>query len=97
MKLLWMRPASAARDEIIEYIAEDNIDAALSMDELFSAADRRIFAHPFSGKPGRVPGTYELVVHPHYVLVYEIEGEEIRILMLLYTSRQWPPRAVPKQ
>lgn len=43
------------------------------------------------GRPGRAPGTQELVVHPNYIVIYDVTDDAIRILHLLHTSRQWPP------
>ena len=39
-----------------------------------------------------MPGTRELVAHRNYILVYDTAGNVARILRVLHTSRQWPPR-----
>ncbi len=44
------------------------------------------------GRPGRVPGTREWVVHRNYMLIYDQTDTEVRILRLLHAARQWPPR-----
>lgn len=44
-----------------------------------------------AGKSGRVPGTQELVVHQHYVLVYDVTEGEVRVLNVVHTARHWPP------
>jgi plasmid stabilization system protein ParE len=31
-----------------------------------------------------------LVLHPHYLAVYRVRGEEVHILTVLHTARQWP-------
>ncbi|WP_303760981.1 type II toxin-antitoxin system RelE/ParE family toxin [Alcanivorax jadensis] len=36
-------------------------------------------------------GTRELIVHPHYMLVYDVQGKRVRILNVVHTARQWPP------
>ena len=92
MRLFWTEPANEARVAIIQRIAEVDIVAALAMDALFVSATERLLEYPFSGKTGRISGTRELVVHEHYVLVYETSDDTIYILMVLHTSRQWPPR-----
>ena len=33
----------------------------------------------------------ELVVHPSYMLVYDVVGMQVRILSVVHTARQWPP------
>lgn len=91
MRLLWTREAVRAREAIYDHIEADDPAAALAMDTLFSAAAARLRSHPQLGRNRRVPGSRELVVHPHYVLVYDIQSDALRILHLLHTSRQWPP------
>ena len=91
MKLVWTRPAAADRREIRAYIAEHNLAAALALDELFSERASQLIDHPSIGRPGRVAGTRELVVHQHYILVYEVAGDLVRVLRVLHAVRQWPP------
>jgi addiction module RelE/StbE family toxin len=47
--------------------------------------------HPHAGRGGRQPGTCELVIHRHYVMVYRIDGDRVSILRVLHTARKWPP------
>ena len=61
------------------------------MDALFSDAATRLADHPKLGKPGKIPGTRELIPHESYRLVYEIDGETVWLLALVHTARQWPP------
>ena len=65
--------------------------AAVRMDELFSDAAARLADHPKLGRPGKISGTREWVVHESYRLIYEIEGETVWVLTLVHTARQWPP------
>ncbi|EEW1705860.1 type II toxin-antitoxin system mRNA interferase toxin, RelE/StbE family, partial [Escherichia coli] len=30
-------------------------------------------------------------VRPHYVLVYQVEGDTLSVLRVLHTALQWPP------
>lgn len=90
-RIVWTVPAVADRAAIFSYIADDNIRAAVAIDEKIGTAAERLTHMPFKGRPGRVPGTRELVVHEHYMLVYEIDGDTVYILTVLHTGRQWPP------
>jgi toxin ParE1/3/4 len=47
--------------------------------------------YPKIGKTGQIPDTRELVMHPSYRLVYEIENDTVWLLALLHTARQWLP------
>lgn len=93
MKLVWTRLAEKDRKAIREYIAQDNPVAGLAVDELISEKAARLSDHPALGRPGRVSGTRELVVHPNYILIYDTNGEMVRILRVLHAARQWPPQA----
>jgi addiction module RelE/StbE family toxin len=91
VRLAWTRSAQSDRAEIRAFIAADNPRAALALDELISEKAARLADHPELGRPGRVEGTRELVVHRNYILVYDIAGDLVRILRMLHAARQWPP------
>ena len=65
--------------------------AALAMDELFEEKASRLIDHPNLGRKGRIEDTRELVVHHHYILIYDVTGDRVRVLRVLHTARQWPP------
>ena len=90
MRLVWTRLANADRQKIREYIAQDTPAAALALDELFSEKTKRLVDHPNLGRPGRVAGTRELIAHQNYILVYDIVGDQVRLLRVLHASRQYP-------
>lgn len=91
MKLIWSRTAVADRREIRDYIVRDNAAAAIALDRVFAAKAQHLLDHPCLGCVGRVPDTRELVVHPNYLLIYDVTGELVRVLRLLHVARQWPP------
>ena len=78
------------RRAICDYIETRDVRAALEMDKLFSRKANKLDTVPQLGKPGRVPGTRELVAHKRYVLVYEVAGDQIQVLRVLHTARKWP-------
>ena len=88
MKLSWTPEAIADRDAIFDYIEADNPAAAAALDELFSEKAERLTDHPKLGRPGRVEGTRELVVHENYILVYDIVGDLTRILRVLHAANR---------
>ncbi len=91
MRLVWTRPARADRREVFEFIARDSVRAACKMDLIFAEKAEFLTKFPNLGRPGRVPGTRELLAHRRYFLIYRIRGDTVEILRLLHTSRQWPP------
>jgi toxin ParE1/3/4 len=45
------------------------------------------------GRPGRVPGTRELVIaKTPFVVPYRFQGETLQILRVLHGARRWPER-----
>jgi toxin ParE1/3/4 len=91
VKLVWTRTASTDRKEIREYIAQADPVAALALDELISQKAGDLVDHPGLGRPGRVTGTRELVLHQNYILIYDTSADLIRLLRVLHAARQWPP------
>lgn len=91
MRLFWTPEALDDRRAIYDYIEADNPSAALALDELFSEKASRLVDHPGQGRPGRVTGTRELVAHQNYILIYDTDGDLMRVLRVLHAARQWPP------
>ena len=91
MKVIWSRDASAQRWEIRKYIRQDNPAAARKIDKLLGDKAKRLVRHPELGRPGRVRGTRELVAHPNYIIVYELTGDEARVLRVLHAAMSYPP------
>ena len=90
MRVIWTPEAEQDRVDIWNYVSEDKPGAAVQLDTLFSDAANSLAALPALGRPGKIPGTRELLPHQHYRLVYEIARETIWILALVHTARQWP-------
>lgn len=48
---------------------------------------------PSMGRPGRVPGTRELIVaKTRYIVPYRVRGETVEILRVFHTLRRLPDR-----
>jgi|TARA_R110001583_G_scaffold39741_2_gene127290 addiction module RelE/StbE family toxin len=90
VRVIWTPQASRDRVDIWDYIANNNPQAAVRMDALFSDAVARLADHPELGQAGIIPGTRELIPHDSYRLVYEVSGDAVWILALVHASRQWP-------
>ena len=90
MKLQWKSAAMNDREQIMDFIAQDNPQAALDLDSLFEEKANMLIEHPNLFKPGRIKGTRHAIVHPNYVLVYKVSGDIVTILRVLHTSQAWP-------
>ena len=91
MELFWTPEAIQDRDDIYDYIEADNPAAALALDELLSEKASRLVNHPNLGRLGSVTDTRELVAHQNYVLVYDVAGDQVRVLRVLHAAQQWQP------
>ena len=90
MKLLWSAEALAELEGIVSYIAADNANAALALgDAIVKAVETTLPENPLVGRPGRVEGTRELVVHQSYIVVYEVT-DTINLLPVRHSARLWP-------
>lgn len=93
MKIIWRPMAESDRENIFDYIAQDNPLAALELDEEFKARAESAARNPKLYRTGRMSGTREIVVRPNYVMVYHIEDESntVVVLRILHSAQQWPP------
>lgn len=90
LALNWSEQARADLLGIVEFIAEDNPDAAEALADEIEEKAIKLLQHPKMYKPGRMKGTRELVVRPNYIMVYALEEEVINILRVLHATQQWP-------
>lgn len=91
LALRWRPMALADREAILNHIAEDNVQAAIKLDEEFEAKAEIARQRPGVYKAGRVKGTREIVVRPNYVMVYRVLADAIEVLRVLHATQQWPP------
>lgn len=86
----WEHAARDQLDTIIQYIRDHNRPAAEAMERAFQASVERLCHMPFIGRPGRVKGSREWIVHPNYLLIYRVSDETIDILRVLHARQQYP-------
>lgn len=90
LPIAWLSPALDDLREIITYIASENPAAARRLKQLLQESIERVAEHPYLYRPGRVPGTRELVVHPNYVLVYRIALDRVEVVNVLHARQKYP-------
>ncbi len=74
--------------EIWHYIALDDSDAADRMTARLVASVEKLTHFPHLGRPGR-EGKREMVGGgTHYIVVYGVEGEEIKIFTVLHGAQR---------
>ncbi|OTG97659.1 type II toxin-antitoxin system RelE/ParE family toxin [Acinetobacter sp. ANC 4973] len=88
MNVCWTPTALEDLERIVDYIAERNLVAAIELHDLIQEKIDLLSHSSLMGRSGLVKGTRELVVHPHYVVVYDV-ANTVRVLRILHTSQQW--------
>lgn len=93
MRLLWTAPARVDLTALVRYIANDDVDAALRVEDRIVAAVNRLSEMPSIGRLGQVRGTREMVVpRTAYLAIYRIKDGDVEVLRILHGAQQWPPR-----
>lgn len=87
----WRELALEDREAILDFIALDNIDEALRLNEHIEDKARLAAKTPTLYRAGRMKGTREAVVRPNYILVYQVEPDAGVVLRVLQATQQWPP------
>jgi addiction module RelE/StbE family toxin len=91
LKIVFSPEAKSDLDEIFEHILSQDPSAA---SEALDRIGRRIASLaelPQQGRPGRVPGTRELVIpQTRFVFPYQVTGRTIEILRVYHGARTWP-------
>ena len=90
MKLIWTPESETDRINIFTQIATDNPSAAFALEEIIDERADQLLDFPEMGRPGMLPDTRELTVHPNYRLVYELVGDGVHILNVVHARRDWP-------
>jgi addiction module RelE/StbE family toxin len=87
-RIRWTDDAYAEFESAIQFIQNDNSNAAAKIATAVCDRIERLLALPSLGRSGEVPGTRELVVTP-YVVVYRIYDEVIEILHVWHGAQDW--------
>lgn len=90
MKVTWLAKADRDLTRIVDDLRE-NLPSAERVQTriLISVAHLADFSE--AGRPGAVLGTREIVVGDYpYFVIYRVTRQEVHILGVRHTSRQWP-------
>ena len=91
MKVVWSRRAIRHLVSLRERIAKDaEQNAALVAKRILEAVDL-LQAQPHMGRPGRVPGTRELVApETPYVIPCRVRHDRLELLAVFHDRQKWP-------
>lgn len=88
-KVIWSEPAAADFDEIIEYIALHNPDAAEQLAQRIIRHTRQLVRHPLSGPviPELFGSRYRQISEHPCRIIYLYDGNDVRIMHVARTER----------
>lgn len=93
MRVSWLRKALRNLDDEATHIAIEDAAAARLVVKRALDAVSVLAGQPGLGRPGRVPGTRELIVaKTRYIVPYRVRGQTVEILRVFHTSRRLPDR-----
>jgi toxin ParE1/3/4 len=89
--LEWRETARADLLAIVDYISDDDPDAAQRLKDDIEAKAVKLTEHSKLYRVGRIAGTREMVVRTNYVVIYTEDARAVTILRVLHAAQQWPP------
>ena len=94
MSPIWSPEAIADLIALRAYIAEENPSAARRIAlHIIHNVEELLSANPDLGRPGRVPGTRELVIpKTPFIVPYRLQAGTIQVLRVFHAARHWPER-----
>ncbi|TAK76821.1 MAG: type II toxin-antitoxin system RelE/ParE family toxin [Gammaproteobacteria bacterium] len=91
MHILWTRGAKRNLEQVEEYIAKDNPQAAIDVVLKIIKSVEALADNPAMGRVGRVFSTRELIIsRTPYIVPYRVKAGHIEILRVLHSAMQWP-------
>ena len=91
MQVKWLRKAALNLEDAHDHLAKENSRVAQEFVLEVYRLVHLLVDQPAMGRPGRVPGTRELVLQPYpFLIPYRVKGEEIQILRVFHTRLRLP-------
>jgi len=89
---IWSPEAIADLVALRAYVEEDNPAAAQRIAlHILHNVESLLPNRPQMGRPGRVPGTRELVIpRTPFIVPYRLVGNTIQIVRVFHGARRWP-------
>jgi len=93
MTAVWSPRAIRHLTAIRVYIEKDSEASAIGIVNRILDAVDVLATQPNMGRPGRLPGTRELVISgTPYIVPYRVRHERLELLAVFDGRRQWPGR-----
>ncbi len=88
MAVVWRARALSDVGRIVRHIAADNPIAAKRVGRELLLAGDSLVTFPRRGRPGRQPGTRELLALPPYIIVYRVAADGTVTVVRIWHSAQ---------
>lgn len=90
MIIKWLDDAIDDLQALRLYIAQDKPSAANRVAKRIINAINLLSEQPGMGRPGRIPGTRELIISSiPYIIPYRVKNNSIEVLSVLHVTMQW--------
>ena len=98
-EIIWTEPAISELDEIADYIALDNPQAARALVQRVFAHVAQLADHPVSGSrpPELKSSRYRQIVEPPCRIFYRMDGESVVILYVMRSERPLRRTRLPER
>ena len=91
MRIIWSPTARDDLKHVRSTIARRNPAAAATVAKAILQAVQILARHPSMGRPGRLPGTRELVIGgTPFILPYTVRDQDVEIIAVLHGAQTWP-------
>lgn len=91
MRIKWLRRALLDLEEVEKFVSMDSPANAVAVVVKLITAVSLLGDQQGIGRPGRVPGTRELVISGlPYIVPYRVKDGAVEILRIYHAARKWP-------
>lgn len=90
LPIVWADEARTQLLDIVHYVAERNPHAAAGLGRAIEESTWLLPEHPYLFRPGRMPGTREIVAHRNYIVVYRVGLTCIEVLNVVHARQEYP-------
>lgn len=96
MRVVWSRRAVTHLVSLRNYIAKDSEQNAAAVSSRILESIDLLSSQPSMGRPGRLPGTRELVVTgTPYVIPYRVRHDRLELIAVFHGRQKWPDKLDP--
>lgn len=91
MNIIWSDLALDDLESLRAFMSKDSPKAARKTALAILALIETLPDAPHIGRPGRIPGTRELVVpNTPFIVPYRVHANAVQILRIYHGARRWP-------